>query len=246
MKKQSISKLNENSPIPLYFQLQEILRKKIQTGEYRNGTIIPSETELQKMYGVSRITVRSAIEGLVFEDLLIRKQGVGTMVAPKRVVEDFSSLKSFTEKMEAQGVEVCTEVLEVKWIGASERIAEHLQIEPEEKVLNVYRLRYIDNEPIALFSSYLPGKLGIGEDEDFSRSMYRLLEQKYGYRIVGGERIIEAASAEEGEAKLLKIKPGDCVLLIRNTAVDADGNLLEYAEGIYRSDRYKYVVKLKR
>ena len=117
-----IKKLKEHSPIPLYFQLQEILRQKIMDGEYPEGVIIPSESELQKTYSVSRITVRNAIEGLVFEDLLIRKQGVGTIVAPRRVVEDFSSLKSFTEKMSSQGVSFHTKVIAVRWIGAPERI----------------------------------------------------------------------------------------------------------------------------
>jgi GntR family transcriptional regulator len=246
MKTAGIDKLNENSPIPLYFQLQEILRKKIREGEYLEGMTIPSEAELQKTYGVSRITVRNAIEGLVFEDLLIRKQGVGTIVASRRMVEDFSSLKSFTEKMSGQGVSIHTKVIDARWIGASERIAEHLQIEPEERILNVTRLRYVEKEPIALFSSYLPGRLGIAEDEDFSKSMYWLLENEYGCTIAGGEKIIEAVSAEAYEAGLLEIRPGDCVLFIRNTTIDPDGTPLEYAEGIYRSDRYKYVVKLKR
>ena len=215
-------------------------------GEYPEGVIIPSESELQKTYSVSRITVRNAIEGLVFEDLLIRKQGVGTIVAPRRVVEDFSSLKSFTEKMSSQGVSFHTKVIAVRWIGAPERIAQHLKIEPEERILNVTRLRYVDEKPIALFSSFLPAGLGVREDEDFSKSMYWLLEHEHGCSIAGGEKIIEAATAQEYEAELLEIRPGDCVLFIRNTTLDQGGVPLEYAEGIYRSDRYKYVVKLKR
>lgn len=238
--------LDEKSPIPLYFQLQELIRRKIETGEYREGECIPSEAELQRRYNVSRITVRNAIEGLVFEELLVKKQGVGTTVAAHRFADDTSSLKSFTEKTLDQHADARTEVLEVKKIGASRRIAEHLDIAPESTLLFVKRLRFIDNEPIGVFSNYIRGDIGVRDNHDFSGSIYRLLEETYGVRIGEAEKVIEAiiASAEEGE--LLGVSPGDALLLIRNTTYDKSGSPVEYAEGLYRSDRYKYVVRLKR
>ncbi len=239
-------KLDERSPVPLYFQLQEIIRQKILKGHYHEGRLIPSEAELQKRYNVSRITVRNALEGLVYEDLLVRKQGKGTAVAPRRMVEQFTSLKSFTEKMIAQGAKVKTRVLEVKCIGAPERIANHLDIRPEEKILYVQRLRYINNEPIALFTSYLRYDLGLKEHDDFSVSMYWLIENRCDRPIAGADKEVEATVAMEYEAELLGIQPGECVLLIRNTTYDTQGIPIEYAEGVYRSDRYKFQIKLKR
>jgi len=241
-----MARLDEKSPIPLYFQLQEQIKKKIKQGIYKVGELIPTEKELQQLYSVSRITVRNAIAGLVFEDLLVKKQGLGTIVARPGMIEDFSSLKSFTEKMAAQGAAIATEVIEVKRIGASERIAHHLAIEPESEIVYIKRLRFVDEEPIALFISHIRGDIGISEDDDFKRSIFELLENKCGIKISGGQKVIEATAANKEEAELLKIDVDEPVLLIRNTTFDTDNKPIEYAEGVYRSNRYKYVLKLKR
>jgi GntR family transcriptional regulator len=238
--------LDEKSPIPLYFQLQELIRKKIEENAYQEGECIPSEAELQRRYNVSRITVRNAIEGLVFEELLVKKQGVGTIVAAHRFADDTSSLKSFTEKTIDQHANAKTEVLEVANMGASRRIAEHLGISPGSDLLFVKRLRFIDDEPIGIFSNYIRGDIGVKVDHDFSGSIYRLLEETYGVRIGEAEKVIEAMVASPEEGEVLGVAPGDALLVIRNTTFDKAGTAVEYAEGLYRSDRYKYVVRLKR
>ena len=238
--------LDEKSPIPLYFQLQELIRKKIEEGEFPEGSCIPSEAELQRRYNVSRITVRNAIEGLVFEELLVKKQGVGTIVAPHRFADDTSSLKSFTEKTLDQHANARTEVLEVQSIGASKRIAEHLGITAGSLVLYVKRLRFIDDEAIGIFSNYIRGDIGVKEEHDFSGSIYRLLEETYGIRIREAEKVIEAITATLEEGEVLNVAPGDALLVIRNTTFDTADRAVEYSEGLYRSDRYKYVVRLKR
>jgi GntR family transcriptional regulator len=242
----SFLKLNPRSPIPLYFQLQEIIKKKIENGEYAPGELIPTEKELQHTYGVSRITVRNAINGLVFEDMLIKKQGYGTMVASPRMVEDFSRLRSFTEKMEAQGAEVTTRVLEIEMVTSDSRISHHLQIESDTPILRIKRLRYVNGEPIALFTNYIRSDIGVGTEDDFSGSIFRLLEEKNHLSISLGEKVIEAMIARSEDAKQLEIQTGDPVLLIRNTVFDDHMRPIDYAEGVYRGDRYKYVVKLKR
>lgn len=239
-------KLDSNNPVPLYFQLQEIIKRKIEEGEYQPGDLIPTEKELQELYGISRITVRNAINGLVLEDLLVKRQGYGTVVASKRMVEDFSKLSSFTEKMRSQGAEVTSKVLEVARMQAPSRIAEHMRIETGDPVIEVKRLRFVDGEPIAFFTNYLLPIYGVNENDDYSGSIYELLEKKYGVSIVSGEKVIEAMVAASTEAKLLNIAVGDPVLLIRNVTCDENGEPVDYAEGIYRADRYKYVVKLKR
>lgn len=170
--------LDTGSPIPLYFQLQEILRGKILAGEYCPGDLIPSEKELQEKFSVSRITVRNAINGLVFEDLLIKKQGHGTIVAYPRMMEDGNSkLKSFTEKMAQQGSEISTDVLEVLRIPATERITEHLNISVGDEIIYSKRLRKVDGEPIALFENYISTRTGVTEKDDFSGSVYNILKK---------------------------------------------------------------------
>ena len=239
--------LDVSSPIPLYFQLQEILRRKILDGEYNPGDLIPSEKELEKQYSISRITVRNAINGLVIDDLLIKKQGRGTIVAYPRMVEEGSStLQSFTEKMEQQGLKISTKVLEVAKIPATERLTEHLNIGEGEKIIYSKRLRKVDGEPIALFENYIGTGTGVTEKDDFSGSIFNLLEKKYGIIISGSEKVIEAGIARNEDAAFLNISAGDPILIIRYTTFDADNNCIEYAEGIYRADRYKYMVRLKR
>ena len=239
--------LDINSPIPLYFQLQEILRRKILDGEYNPGDLIPSEKELQNRYGVSRITVRNAINGLVIDDLLIKKQGRGTMVAFPRMLEEGSStLQSFTEKMEQQGLKISPEALAVVRIPATERITEHIHIGEGEEIIYSKRLRKVDGEPIALFENYISAGTGVTEKDDFSGSIFTLLEKKYDIKISGSEKVIEAGIARNEDAAFLNISAGDPVLIIRYTTFDADNNCIEYAEGIYRADRYKYMVRLKR
>lgn len=239
--------LDTNSPVPLYFQLQEILRRQILDREYNPGDLIPSEKELQEKYGVSRITVRNAINGLVIDDLLIKKQGHGTIVAYPRMLEDGNStLQSFTEKMEQQGLKISTEVLDVVRIPATDRIAEHLNIGEGEEIIYLKRLRKVDGEPIALFENYICTRTGITKKDDFSGSIYTLFEKKYGIKISGAEKVIEADVARSEDASFLKIPEGDPILIIRNTTFDSENNPIEHAEGIYRADLYKYVVRLKR
>lgn len=239
--------LDTDSPVPLYFQLQEILRKNILNKEYSPGDLIPSEKELQDYYGVSRITVRNAVNGLVFEDLLIKKQGFGTMVAFPRMEENGNSkLQSFTEKMEKQGLKITTEVIDVARIPATERLIEHLNIKKGEDIIYSKRLRKVDGEPIALFENYICTFTGVTERDDFSGSIFNLLENKYGVKISGSEKVIEAGIAEKEYSEFLNISSGDPILIIRYTTLDAANRPIEYAEGVYRADRYKYMVKLKR
>ena len=239
--------LDVNSPVPLYFQLQEILRRKILDEYYKPGDLIPTEKELQELYNVSRITVRNAVNGLVFEDLLIKKQGLGTIVAYPRMQEvGNSKLQSFTEKMEQQGFTISTEVLDVSKIPAVDRITKHLKIEEGEKIIYSKRLRKVDDEPIALFENYISTSTGVTEKDDFRGSIFNLLEKKYKVIISGSEKEIEAGIASKEDADLLNISPGDPVLIIRYSTLDMDNNCIEFAEGIYRADRYKYMLKLKR
>ncbi len=239
--------LDQNSRVPLYFQLQEKLRKQILEGYYKPGDLIPCEKDLQKMYGISRITVRNAIHGLVFEDLLVKKQGYGTIVAYPKMTDDGNSrLQSFTEKMAQQGVKIATSVLEVLRIPASERIAEHLRINPGDPVIYAKRLRLVEDEPVAVFENYLATSTGVTEEDDFSKSIYDLLEGTYHIQIGEAAKIIEADIAGNEVSSTLGISKGDPILIIRHTTYATDGSPVEYAEGVYRADRYKHIVTLKR
>jgi GntR family transcriptional regulator len=239
-------KLDATKPLPLYYQLQEDLKRKLDNGEYKPGDLIPTEKELQDLYGVSRVTVRNAVSALVLEDLLVKKQGFGTVVAARRMVENFTRLSSFTEKIEGQGGTVTTRVIDVQVIPASARIADHLDLALETLVLQVQRLRLVDNQPLALFTNYINMATGITEADDFSGSIFQLFEQKYRVAISSGEKVVEAIIADSDQASILGIAAGDPLLLIRNTIFDRNARRVDYSEGVYRADRYQYIVKLER
>jgi GntR family transcriptional regulator len=246
---QKPDQLDPNSPIPLYHQLKERIQAKIDNGDYQPGQMIPTERELQETYGISRITVRNAIAELVAEERIIKKQGQGTLVAKPRIVDDSSRLRGFTEKSMAQGAQiedVGTRVLHVERLAAQPRICAYLGLPFESPVLYVKRLRMLQEEPIAVFENYIRGDMGIEADEDFSHSLYELYERGHGLSIAWAERCIEASAIESDRASLLGLREGEPVLIIKNTTFLSDGCPIEYAEGVYRADRYKYIVQLKR
>ena len=237
--------LNGNSPLPLYFQLQEDLKRDIEMGTYGEGEKIPTEKMLEQIYNVSRITVRKAVEGLVYEGILVKRQGIGTIVSEKKYHEKSLKLESFVEKMKEQGFQVDTQILEAARMRAPKRISQHLSIDPNEEVICVKRLRQTNGIPLGIFTAYLPVSLGVSADDDFT-SLFRLLEEKYGVRISHSDRSIVASNASKEEATLLGIRPAEAVLLIKNTTYSDSGKPIEYSEGVYRSDRYEYNLRYTR
>ncbi|MFW6381566.1 MAG: GntR family transcriptional regulator [Bacillota bacterium] len=242
-----VNKLDSESPVPLYHQLELLLEKRIKEGYYQSGDLLPTEQEAVKNFNLSRTTVRRAFEGLLRKGMIKRKRGVGTIVVKKpKIMENLPQLKSFTEDMEDKGYKVYSRVLEAREIIPPDKIRKKLKLDPEQRVLKIKRLRYVDEEPIVIQNSHLPAELGIKADEDFRGSLYKLLEEKYGIYVKFGSTTIEAAVANQEESELLDIKEGEPVLIIDRLGYDADKNEIEFVEGVYRGDRHKYQVNLKR
>ncbi len=241
-----VGKVDLNSVIPLYYQIREDLRRRIEAGQWKPGEAIPSEAELQEIYGVSRATVRQALSELVMEGLLIRKQGRGTFVAPPKIVEPLPRLVSFTEEMRAVGMEPSTRSVRVEIVtDPPKRVRETLRTD-EDRFLRIERVRCANAQPIVLLVSYLPSSLGIDPGEDFSGSLYALLETKYNIRLGEAIQIIEAAIADEDTAAQLEIEEGEPILIIRRGTFAKDGRPVEYVEGFYPADRYRYTIRLER
>lgn len=236
--------LDLNTPVPLYFQLQEYLRQEIEEGKYPSGSHLPTEAELVEMYGVSRTTVREALRGLAQRGLIIKRQGLGSFVANNKIVEVLPGLVSFSFEMEARGFAVESYVLEKRVLIPPPRVLNALQLSQKSQVTQVKRLRHVDKVPIVLSTSFLHNEVSI--DEDFSGSIYSLLESKYDQRIISGRTSIEAGTANDYESDLLEIKLGDAVLQITWLAYNEHNIPVEYSEATYRGDRYRYVVQLRR
>ncbi len=238
------STVQKDSVIPLYHQLKEILRAQIEERTFKPHQQIPSEHELQKTYGLSRATVRKAINSLVREGLVYRLHGKGTFVAEPKDRQHIT-LDSFTANMRAYGFVPSTIVLEKALLSDVElEMGRKLGIEPGEPVVMVKRLRFLDGEPILLATSYLPARLFPGlEQEELTGSLYRTLVEKYDVTPSWGEDFIEPVIISQDEANALGCVPGSPALLIERHAYTADNDLVEVCFSLIRGDQSKFYLK---
>ena len=241
--KQMNEKLDPDSYIPLYYQLKEILLQKLQTGEWSEGSMIPSEKDLQKAYEVSRVTVRRTIELLAKEGFLNKKRGKGTIVKKPRIEERLPVLKSFTEEM--AGREATKRVLFCEYIDPSAKIKNKLGLFPDEQIFYLKRLMIVEGSPLGILHSYIPGRYGLKLDEDYSRSLYEIFA-KNSIRLKEANQGIEASMSTAEEMTLLGQKAPFPTLVIKRTAYSIDGDPIEYVKGVYHADRYRYKLNLSR
>ncbi|UCC62039.1 MAG: GntR family transcriptional regulator [Anaerolineae bacterium] len=234
-----------NHPLPLYYQLMQELRQRIEEGTWKPGGLIPSERELSETYGISRMTVRQALAELVNDGLLRRDQGRGTFVARPKIRKQLSRLTSFTEDMRARGKLPSAQVLCMEMVSARPKVAEMLQTDVAGQVVLVERLRLADNEPVGIERSHLSfdGCEAILR-EDLSGSLYRLLSKRFGLVPTRAQEEIEAGACASREAKILGIKHSQPVLLIRRRTFDQNQRAFEYVESVYRGDNRILSVEL--
>ncbi|MEQ6361755.1 GntR family transcriptional regulator [Thermoanaerobacter indiensis] len=238
--------INKQLPIPLYHQVKEDIIRKIKEGVYKINEKIPSENELIKLYNVSSITIKKALSDLVNEGYLYRIQGKGTFVARPKISR-ILNLMSFTEELKEKGLEPETKLLEFKVILDS-FIAEKLNLNSEELITKIKRLRLADGEPIAIQTSYLPSKILTNLDAkqiEQMQSLYKLLEtigiQPYAAR----EEYSISILNEKDLYTLLKQKKGVPAFSVKRLTFTKDNIPFEYAESILRWDRYSIEVELK-
>lgn len=240
--------LEKRSPIPLYYQLAELIKERIRSGELQPGAQLPSERDLSEYVGVSRMTARHAIAYLVLEGTLIAQQGRGTFVAEPKLTYDALHLLGFTEETMRQGGVVTSRVLEQSVGTPSSRVAAELMLATEATVSKVVRLRLSGETPLLLETSYIPTKLcpGLAQEDLTTRSLYALLEHQYGHRLAFARQTVEATIANDYESTLFGIKPGTAMLLLEGVTYLERGGIVEYFKAIYRADRLKFTFESQR
>ena len=241
----------DQTTLPIYQQLESLIREKMDAGEWTPGTMLPSERQLSEAHGVARMTVRQAISSLVAEGLLTRVQGRGTFVARPPLRQVLRRLTSFSEDMRERGLLASTRLLSRLELRADGSIAAALAIPEGSPVLELQRLRCADGHPVALEIATLRGDLAAPiAHEDLERhSLYRLLEERCGVRILRASQELEAAVAGEAEARHLGTDVGAPILHIRRKSLGIwqDQEVLcEYVRSAYRGDRYRFYVELER
>ena len=236
-------RLIHDSFMPLYFQLKEILRDKIDNQELQEGDMIPSEKEIQQIYGVSRATVRKAIQLLVNESFLDKKRGKGTFVKLRKIEEELPVLKSFTEEM--TGRDASKKIISAAYMKAPPTIRAYMNLAPDESVFSLNRLMVVDGKPLGILHSYIPAKYKLSLEEDYTKSLYRILEKK-GIRLRNAEQTIEVSMSTPEETRLMGLKASVPTLVIKRVAYSINGEIVEYVKGVYHGDLYRYNCRLTR
>jgi GntR family transcriptional regulator len=238
--------LDKTSFTPMYFQIQEQLLKMIQQGRLRAGDPLPSEEELSRICGVSRMTSRQALQVLKSQGFASRHKGQGSFVSQPRVEKDITHLCGFTAEMRALGIKATSRVLEADMSPAPAEVASQFGIAVNAPIYRLRRLRLADELPIAIEEIRLPHERFPGVEKlDFSRlSLYQTLRERYGIRVGRADEILEARSATRREAELLEVHARASLLVMSRTLWSTDGLPVETAHSVYRGDRYRAVLRI--
>lgn len=240
-------RLDKTVPIPLYFQLKNLLLEEIKSNAYPVDSLIPTEKEISEMFDISRTTVRQAITELVQEGWLYRIKSKGTFVARTKIKQDFiRRLEPFNEQIERTGRRPSTVLLALEIVDMPDHAASALQCQPGEKAVFLHRKRCADDEPIVTVETYLPYSCCafLMEYDMAVKSMYNVLAQKDETRICRVNRTLEAVAANAGDSRLLNIRSGKPIHLFHTIGYNKNDKPIEYSIARYRGDRNRFEVDL--
>ena len=235
----------ERGPIPLHHQVFRDLKSALDAGEWRPGDRMPTERELATRYGCSLITVRHALGELVREGRIERTRGRGTFVLQPRIDRDIAGAMSFSEEMQRRGLDPTTKVVTAHIEPAGEAVAGSLGIAADAPVVYLERVRLGGGEPLLLEQARLPAERfpGLLAFDFEHRSLYDILSERYGTRIVRAREAVEPVVLKRREAELLNLPTRSLALQIDGVAFAADGSAVEAARSFVRGDRTRYYLE---
>lgn len=238
--------VNKYLPIPLYHQVKDLLLEAIEAGQWASDQQLPNESKLAELFGVSKITIRQALQELSDLGYIRREQGRGTFVSKPKFGQGPRELMSFTEEMSRHRLVATSRVLESLVTDADLAVAEHLQLRLNAKVLVLKRLRLADGEPVGIQTAHIPLDLAPGlSQENFENvSLYELLQSRYGIQPARGREHYFATSADAEAAVLLGIAAGAPVFTAERVTFTKTGKPFEFTKSIMRGDRYSIVLNL--
>jgi GntR family transcriptional regulator len=230
---------------PKYYALRQWLRAQVDG--MPPGTPVAAERTLSERFGVSRTTVRQALHDLAVEGRIVRRQGRGTFVAPPKVTQPMR-LSSYTQTMAAQGRRPGSHIVDIAVIDAEPEVADQLGVDAGSAVVRVERLRYADDEPMAVETVYLDHARfpGVGDELTANVSLYAVLEDRYGVVPAGADETIETVLAPPAAARLLGTDAATPMLLLTRSTRDSSGRPVEYVRSLYRGDRFRFSTHLTR
>jgi GntR family transcriptional regulator len=211
------------------------------------GNAIPSERQLSTDLGVSRLTVRAALDDLVREGFLVRRRGSGTFVREPKIAQELT-MTSFSEDMRRRGMRPGSKTLSLSTTLAGAYLGRCLHVSPSEKIVVAKRLRLADGATMAIETLHVPESLipGLTPKDLDQGSFYELLEERYGITIVGGMQTIEPTVTNEEESSALGVPLHSPAFLFERTTRSENDEIVEFVRSIYRGDRYRLVTELNR
>jgi GntR family transcriptional regulator len=239
-------KIDTEGKAPLHNKVERMMRELIEQPAYRNGDFLPKEVDIAEKLGVARNTVRHAIGKLVNEGLLVRKKGVGTKVAARRIPTRLDSWWSFTKEMKARGLDVVNFELEVLIFPADEEVANAMDTKKGIKVVQSTRLRGTSDGPSLLSVSWFHPRLKMTGAEDFSKPLYEMLEQDCSVIAAVSREEISAISADAYMAEKLGVEAGAPLLFRQRIVSDSDGRIIEFNKVYYKGDGFTYSIDIER
>ncbi|XEG69819.1 GntR family transcriptional regulator [Pseudomonas sp. abacavir_1] len=236
------------SPVPLYSQLKELLRTRILDGSYPPLSRMPSEAELGKAHGVSRITVRQALGDLQKEGLIFKIHGKGTFVARPKAFQNVSTLQGLAESMGERGYEVINRLRSFRFVPADAQVAARLQVAEGDSVAQIKRARLVNRELVSLEVTYLPEAVGrrLEKADLVSRDIFLILENDCGLPLGHADLAIDAILADAELAAALEVEEGSPVMRIERLTHGADSQPLDYEHLYYRGDAFQYRLRIDR
>jgi len=235
--------VDRNSPVPLYFQVAQRLEEAISSGDIPAGTLMDNEIALADRLGLSRPTMRRAMQHLVDKGLVVRRRGVGTRVVQPTVRRSLE-LTSLHDDLSVGGRKPTTEVLGLEEVPADSEVAKTLRLDEGVPVLRIDRLRSADDRPIARLTNYLPARLAdLDRGALESHGLYELLRAR-GVQLHFATQTIGARNATAAEARLLQEPARAALLTMQRVTYDDRGSVVEWGSHLYAASRYAFDVNL--
>ncbi|MCI3206760.1 MULTISPECIES: GntR family transcriptional regulator [Pandoraea] len=241
-------KLEPDSPVPLYAQIKDMLRSGILDGHYAPLSRMPSESELQAMFDVSRITIRQALGDLQKEGLIFKVHGKGSFVSQPKAFQNVTSLQGFAEAMSRQGHEIVNRVMHFRFVPAAANVAHRLGVDEGATVTEIHRVRRLNRAPVSYEITYLPEALGrqLQRADLVTRDIFLILENDCAVPLGSADLSIDAVQADAALASALDIAEGAPLLRIERLTHDKDGRPVDFEFLYFRSDTFQYRLRVDR
>ncbi|KIG01333.1 GntR family transcriptional regulator [Caballeronia concitans] len=241
-------KVSPDSHVPLYAQIKDALRSGILDGRYPPHSRMPSESELQTIFDVSRITIRQALGDLQKEGLIFKVHGKGSFVSQPKAFQNITSLQGFAEAMSRSGHEIINRVVKFRFVPAPAEVAARLSLPEQTRVAEIHRVRLLNRSPVSYEMTYLPELLGrqLERADLVTRDIFLILENDCALPLGSADLAIDAVAAKPGIARALAIAAGEPLLRIERLTHDANGRPVDFEYLYFRGDTFQYRLRIDR